>query len=97
MDRKPVTFELTETQERLLRHVLSLAEELDQLADTTPDGTVLEACEAAVIRGGRRVQQQLLEQAAQRRIDAAEKKGRRSVPVFAGEPRRTGGPPPGRF
>ena len=96
MTRKPVTLELTEAQEQLLRRVLGLVEELDHLADTAPDGTVLDACEAAVLTGGRDVQRQLLQQAVQRRADAAEKKGRRcaSAPVAAG--RRTAGPAAGR-
>jgi hypothetical protein len=96
MTRKVVTLELTEAQEQFVRRVLGLAEELEQLADTAPDGTVLDACEAAVLTGGRDVQRQLLQQAVQRRIDAAEKKGRRCGRAPAGVGRRTAGPASGR-
>ncbi len=69
--------------EALLRRVLALAEELDQLASTAPPGTVFEACESAVVDGGRQVQTQMLQEAVARRIETAEKRGRRSGSVRA--------------
>jgi hypothetical protein len=76
-----VTIEVPADREALVRRVLALSEELDQLALTAPDGTVFDACESAVLTGGRDVQVQMLEQAVARRIEAVEKKGRRSASV----------------
>ena len=47
------------------------------LARTAPEGTVLAACEQAVVELGREHQRRILEQAVQARVDDAEKKGRR--------------------
>jgi hypothetical protein len=85
------TADVTETQAALLRRVLALSEELDQLALTAADGTVFDACETAVLTMGREVQQRLLEDAVVQRLQSAEKKGRRSVPAPAGARRKTGG------
>src|SRR5258708_1714669 len=46
-----VTLEMPIEHEGLLRRTLALAEELHQLALSAPDGTVFDACEAAVVRG----------------------------------------------
>jgi tRNA(Arg) A34 adenosine deaminase TadA len=69
--------------EAFLRRALALAEEMEQLALTAPDGAVFVACEQAVIDKGRNLQAQLLAAAVARRIQAAEKKGRRSAGVRA--------------
>ena len=53
MTRTLFTAEVTEAQAALLRRVPALSEELDQLALAAPGGTVFDACEAAVVRGGR--------------------------------------------
>ncbi|HEX3149837.1 MAG TPA: hypothetical protein VHR66_17300 [Gemmataceae bacterium] len=95
MTRATYTFECTETQAELLRRTLALQEELEQLALTAPDGTVFDACETAVVNGGRELQQRLLADAVDRRIAAAEKKGRRSGSVLAARPRRIADPRPG--
>lgn len=79
MTRSTYTFECTEAQADFLRRGLALHEELEQLALTAPDGAVLDACETAVVNGGRQLQQQLLAAAVERRIAVAEKKGRRSA------------------
>lgn len=79
-----VSLDVPARHELLLRGVLALAEELDQLALTAPDGTVFDACESAVVAGGRRVQTQMLQDAVARRIETAEKRGRRSVSARAG-------------
>jgi hypothetical protein len=86
-----VTIEVDARHEALVRRALALAEEMEQLALTAPDGTVFDACEEAVVRKGRQLQGQVLADAVARRIEAAEKKGRRSAPVTAAARRRTAG------
>ena len=76
MTRSTYTFECTEAQAVVLRRTLALQEELEQLALTAPDGTVFDACEAAVIDRGRDLQRDLLTDAVARRVAAAEKRGR---------------------
>jgi hypothetical protein len=87
-----VTMEVPIEHEPLLRRTLALAEELHQLALSAPEGTVFDACEAAVVSGGRDVQQRLLTEAVARRIEAAEKKGRRSDSVAAVGSKKIAGP-----
>ena len=87
-----ITVEIPADAEPLVRQVLALRDELQSLALTAPDGTVLDACEAVVTPKGRDVSRQLLADAVARRIAATEKKGPRSAPASAGGPRRTGGP-----
>jgi hypothetical protein len=87
-----VLIEVDAKHEALLRRTLALAEEMEQLALTVADGTVFDACEAAVIDKGRDLQRQMLGQAVARRIEAAEKKGRRSASARVDGRRRTGGP-----
>ena len=87
-----VTLEIPADQEAFVRRVLALHEELQQLALTAPDGTVFDACETAVIAGGRDLESQLLAAAVTRRIEAAEKRGRRSASATAADARRTAGP-----
>jgi hypothetical protein len=82
MDRK-ITIEIDPQHEALVRQALALAEEMDQLALTTPDGSVFDACETAVVLKGRKLQRQMLADAVARRIEAAEKKGRRCAPAPA--------------
>ncbi len=86
-----VTIEIPAERETLVRRLLALHDELEQLALTAPDGTVLDACETAVIAGGRDLSQRLLSDAVARRVQAAEKKGRRCVSVNADARRRTAG------
>lgn len=89
-----VTIEIPAGSEALVWQLLALHEELQALALSAPDGTVLDACEAAVVPKGRELTKNLLADAIARRIEAAEKKGPRSAPATAGEPRRTAGPSP---
>ena len=72
-----VLIEVDARHEAAVRRVLALAEELEQLALTAPDGTVFDACEEAVVHKGRDLQTQMLSEAVARRVEAAEKKGRR--------------------
>ena len=86
-----VLIEVDPKHEAIVRRALALAEEMEQLALTAPEGAVFDVCEGAIIERGRTLQGQMLGEAVARRIEAAEKKGRRSVLVPAGGRRRTGG------
>jgi hypothetical protein len=77
MSRKIVSLEIDPAHEDLLRQYAAFLEEMTDLAVTAPDGSVLDACEGAVIERGREQQRRVLERAVQARLDAAEKKGRR--------------------
>lgn len=90
-----VMMEIPADSEALVRRVLAFSEELQQLALNAPDGTVFDACEAAVVERGRELNTQMLADAVARRVEAAEKKGRRSASVAAAGPKRTAGPRPG--
>ena len=73
-----VAIEVDAKHEAIVRRALAMAEEMEQLALTAPDGAVFDACEDGVIEKGRNLQAQVLGEAVSRRIEAAEKKGRRS-------------------
>lgn len=88
---RTVTIEVDARHEAFLRRALAFAQEMEQLALTAPDGAVFGACEEAVIEKGRKLQSQVLADAVARRIEAAEKKGRRSAPVTAAVRRKTAG------
>jgi hypothetical protein len=77
MSRKIVALEIDAGHEPLLRQYAAFLDEMDHLAATAPEGTVLDACEGAVIEKGREQQRLVLQRAARARLDAAEKKGRR--------------------
>lgn len=87
-----VTIEVDPKHEGIVRRALALAEEMEQLALTAPDGKVFDACETAVIEKGRRFQSQALGEAVARRIEAAEKKGRRSASAPVAVKRKTAAP-----
>lgn len=86
-----VTIEVDAQHEALVRRALALAEEMEPLALTAPEGEVFDACEDAVLQKGRDLQRHLLGEAVARRIAAAEKQGRRSAPAPAAARRRTAG------
>jgi hypothetical protein len=77
MPRKTITLEIDGESEELLRRYAVFLEEMNDLAASAPDGSVLDTCEEAVIEKGREQQRLVLERAVQVRLDAAEKKGRR--------------------
>lgn len=77
MPRTKITLEIDSDLEPLLRDYASFLDEMKHLAKTAPDGTVLAACEQAVVERGREQQRRVLEQAVQARVDDAQKKGRR--------------------
>jgi hypothetical protein len=87
-----VTIEVDARHEAIVRRALAMAEEMEQLALTAPDGEVFDACEAAAVDKGRSFQRHALSEAVARRIEAAEKKGRRSGCARAGARRKTAGP-----
>lgn len=84
-----VTIEIPAASESLVRRLLALHEELQALALSAPEGTVLDACETAVVEKGRDLCRRVLAEAVAGRITAVEKRGRRSGPAPAGGPRRT--------
>jgi hypothetical protein len=86
-----VTIEVDAKHEAIVRRALAMAEEMEQLALSAPDGAVFDACEEAVIEKGRRLQAHVLGEAVARRIEAAEKKGRRSGAAPADAKRKTAG------
>ena len=87
-----ITIEIPAGSEALVRQLLALHEEMNALALSAPAGTVLDACEEAVIPKGRDLVAQVLSDAVARRIESAEKKGRRSASASAVEPKKTVGP-----
>ena len=91
MTRK-VTIEVEAKHEALVRRALAMAEEMEQLALSAPDGTVFDACEHAVIEKGRTLQSHMLAEAVTRRIEVAEKKGRRSASAPVDAKRKTAAP-----
>jgi hypothetical protein len=87
-----ITIEVPANREAQVRRFLALIEELDDLAATSPDGTVLDACETAVIEKGRDLSKQILANAVAGRVSTAEKKGRFSASAPAGGSRKTAVP-----
>jgi hypothetical protein len=90
-----VTIDIPADSEALVRQFLAVHEELRALALAAPAGTVLDACEAAVLDRGRELSRNILAGAVARRIETAEKKGRRSAPAAAAGFGRTAGRRPG--
>lgn len=92
MTRTAHVFECTPDEAQLLTRVLAMQQELDELALSAAHGTVLDACEEKVIVQGRELQTDMLTQAVTRRVESAEKKGRRCVSVPAVVVKRTAVP-----
>ena len=87
-----VTIEVDAKHEAIVRRALAMAEEMERLALSAPHGAVFDACEHAVVEKGRRFQGLVLAEAVTRRIEVAEKKGRRSAPVRVDAKRKTAVP-----
>ena len=87
-----VTIEFDPRFENGMRRALAMFEEMEQLALTAPDGQVFDVCEQAVIEKGRNLQAATLGEAVARRVEAAEKKGRRSGSATAVARKKTAGP-----
>ncbi len=77
MSRKVITLEIDADHEDLLRRYADFLGEMTDLSLTTPEGSVLDACEEAVIAKGREHQRRLLEHAVRARLEHTEKKGPR--------------------
>jgi hypothetical protein len=92
--KSTITVEIPAESEALVRQLLALHEEMQALALSAPDGTVLDACERAVIDKGRDLHANILANAVARRIETAEKRGARSVPATVGGSKRTADRPP---
>ena len=87
-----VTIEFDARFENGMRRALAMFEEMEQLALTAPDGQVVDQCEQAVLDKGRTFQAATLGEAVARRVEAAEKKGRRSGSAGAVARKKTEGP-----
>jgi hypothetical protein len=92
MSRTTITLEVdSPAQEQLVRQYHAFLQELNALSDTAPPGQVFDVSEGTVLGRGREALRATLELAVQRRIDAAEKKGRRCGGAGAVSSGRTGG------
>jgi hypothetical protein len=70
------TFEYRSEQERLvIERAIAFVAEMHSLAQTTPDGHILHACEGHALDAGRDLLRLTLQQAVQARVDVAEEKG----------------------
>jgi hypothetical protein len=83
-----ISIEVDSRHEAFVRRALAFAEEMEQLALTAPDGQVFDLCEAAVIDKGRDLQRRALGEAVARRVEAAEKRGRRYVSVVPADAKK---------
>jgi hypothetical protein len=78
------TFEYRSEQERLaIEGAIAFVAEMHSLAQTAPEGHILQACESHALDQGRDLLRHTLQQAVQARIDSAEKKGGRPAPAPA--------------
>jgi hypothetical protein len=92
MSRMTMTLEVdSPAQEQLVRRYHALLEELDDLGAAAPAGQVFDVLEGAVLDRGRETLRATLEQAVQRQVAAAEKKGRRCGGAGAANSARTAG------
>lgn len=79
---QPRTFRAETPLEALvLEQALSLARQLQQAADTAPDGQVLAAVETAALPAGRELTRKAVEATLQDQAEPAEKKGRPAAAV----------------
>jgi hypothetical protein len=70
------TFDYRSEQERLaIERAIAFVAEMHSLAQATPDGQVLHACEGHALDAGRDLLRLSLQQAVQARVEAAEEKG----------------------
>lgn len=73
----------TEAERALIEQALAFVEQMRQLALTAPGGQVLDACETLALDGGRKLLKDAIQNAAQARIDAEEKKTPHGTAVAA--------------
>jgi hypothetical protein len=84
-----VLLEVDARHESILRRTLAMVQEMEQLALSAHDGAVFDLCEDAAVHKGRDLQRQMLSDAVARRIEAAEKRGRRSALALVDARKRT--------
>jgi hypothetical protein len=83
-----VSFEYRSEAERIaMERAVAFVAEMHSLAQTSPDGQILHACEGHALDAGRDLLRATLQQAVQQRIDEAEKKG--AAPASAHAPARS--------
>jgi len=83
-----VTFEYHSEQQRVaIERAVAFVAEMHNLAQTTPAGQILHACEGHALDAGRDLLRFTLQQAVQARVDAAEEKG--GLPASARAPARS--------
>jgi hypothetical protein len=91
-----VTFEYRSEQERLaIEQAVAFVAEMHSLAQTSPDGQVLQTCEAHALAAGRDLLRRTLQHAAQARIHSAEQKGGPPAPARAPARSASSGAAPG--
>lgn len=90
-----ITIAVDPRHEGIVRRVLALAEEMEQLALTAPEGRVFATCEEAVIAKGRKLQSAVLGEAVTR-PSRPSKKGAPLRVCACGRPQENRGPK-GRF
>ena len=79
-----VTFAYRSEQERVaIERAVAFVAEMHSLAQATPDGQILHACEGHVLGADRDLLRLTLQQAVQARVDAAEEKGGPPAPARA--------------
>ena len=82
------TFEYRSEQERLaIERAIAFVAEMHSLAQTAPEGQILQACEGHALDAGRDLLRSTLQQAVQARVAAAEEKG--GPPASARAPARS--------
>jgi hypothetical protein len=87
-----VAIEVDAKHEAVVRRALAMAEAMEQLALAAPERAVFDVCEEAGLEKGRSMQAHVLGQAVSRRVETAEKKGRRSASARAVARRKTVAP-----
>jgi hypothetical protein len=94
---KALTIAVTSAaEEALVGRASAMARDLDARAQAAPDGPALDRCEGAAVEEGRASTRQAPEQAVEKRLEAARKKGRRYAAVAADRPASTKAAVPGR-
>ena len=78
------TFEYRSEPERVaIERAIAFVTEMHSLAQATPDGQILHACEGLALDQGRDLLRLTLQQAVQARVDTAEEKGAAHAPARA--------------
>lgn len=72
---------LSPTQRLIIERACVLAQELESVADSAPDGQVIDRCESFLLGNGRDFLRTLLETTLQSRAESLEKKEARPGPV----------------